>query len=207
MNAVFPTRDRTSDGWIGDAAHQSRRTSDHNPWKIYQKFGVVRARDFDKDHLPADEVVGFLVTLGRKGFKPLQNGGYVIWNGVIYSSVRKFAPKKYTGPNSHAAHFHVSVGLTAAEFDFTGSWGLAKRFTPAPPPATFSKVIIPSTITEDTVHVITKNPNGPGEYITDGMTKWPVPDQAIKAPHEKVFGLTRYDLSAAHFNAIPEVKR
>ena len=44
VNKRFPKRDKASDGWIGDADHQSRE-SDHNS----DANGWVHAIDIDKD--------------------------------------------------------------------------------------------------------------------------------------------------------------
>lgn len=50
VNALAPDRDKASDGWIGDASHQTT-TSDHNPW-IYDDetdTWVVSAQDITND--------------------------------------------------------------------------------------------------------------------------------------------------------------
>jgi hypothetical protein len=45
FNLINPERDKASDGWIGDAAHQANPTSDHNP----DLRGLVHAIDMDED--------------------------------------------------------------------------------------------------------------------------------------------------------------
>jgi len=47
VDKAFPGRDKRSDGWIGDRAHQARK-SDHNP----DKNGWVHAIDIDADLIP-----------------------------------------------------------------------------------------------------------------------------------------------------------
>jgi hypothetical protein len=44
INAKWPKRDKSSDGWIGDVRHQAK-PSDHNP----DAQGWVRAIDVDAD--------------------------------------------------------------------------------------------------------------------------------------------------------------
>jgi hypothetical protein len=124
-NAAWPVRDRTSDGWIGDAAHSSR-TSDHNPDPV---TGVVRATDTDED-LDGDRV-------NRVGdARPLVDRivanrdprvAYIIYEHRIVRSYDKpgiprwtWAP--YDGVNPHAGHAHVSILHTIAAETDTSSW-------------------------------------------------------------------------------------
>lgn len=95
----WPGRDHATDGWIGDAAHQARK-SDHNP----DASGVVRALDIDKDglHVPTVLAAAFLHPSVR----------YVIHDRRIYQVDALFKPKKYTGSNPHTEHIHVSIEHT-----------------------------------------------------------------------------------------------
>ena len=106
--ARFPDRDKTSDGSIGDARHAASK-SDHNPDPL---SGVVRAIDIDEDLLGKDKpdpheanlLVAELVWLGFD--EPRLS--YVIFEGVIWSRVREWRPRRYTGVNQHSNHIHVS---------------------------------------------------------------------------------------------------
>lgn len=116
INTRWPNRDKTSDGWIGDAAHQARR-SDHNP----DDAGVVHAIDVDKDGIDPRLLVRRAIAHPTVA--------YVIFDRTIWSRGRRFTPRRYTGPNPHTGHVHIS-GRHGSQFENDRTtWGLA---TPAP---------------------------------------------------------------------------
>jgi len=102
----YPDRDRTSDGWIGDARHSSR-LSDHNP----DEQGICRAIDLDRDlsgkakpDLMPD-LADQIRLCAKRGDKRIK---YIIFNNKICSakSLWRFVP--YKGINPHVKHCHVS---------------------------------------------------------------------------------------------------
>lgn len=96
INTRWPERDHTSDGWIGDRAHQARK-SDHNP----DSRGIVHALDIDRDgvHIPTLVAAAILHPATR----------YVIYWKRIYHIDDLMRPKRYTGDNPHTGHVHVSI--------------------------------------------------------------------------------------------------
>lgn len=133
----WPDRDRSSDGTIGDAAHQaSGSASDHNPFiKDASGVGVVRAMDIDAGpgRFPSEskDTVGDLVAelarkAGKAGHPALANGGYVIYEGRIASAISNppWSWRRHTG-DAHESHPHVSVGRKAAAYDNTKRWGVS----------------------------------------------------------------------------------
>ena len=132
MNTEYPGRDRASDGSIGDAAHAGRK-SDHNP----NAAGVVRAHDFDDDIIATDDTVPFelaehLRQLGLSGFRPLQNGGLIIYFARYCSANTGWAWRPYDGINAHKSHLHVSVGRDADQYDNENPWRIS-QLTEEPP--------------------------------------------------------------------------
>jgi hypothetical protein len=138
LNDVYDLRDKSSDGTIGDAAHASRK-SDHNPWvKDGNGVGVVRARDIDEDldgntapgTYDAKSLFDKLLALAKAGDPRLNGGGYLIYEGHIYSEKNNWAARPYTGANAHKQHVHVSFSLNAKGYDSNKSWGLRPSSAP-----------------------------------------------------------------------------
>ncbi len=129
VNGRWPHRDRTSDGWIGDAAH-SARESDHNP----DERGMVHAIDLDKDGLDLERLLRAVIGDPR--------AWYVIHNRTIWSRTYGWAPRPYTGTNPHTGHVHVSIRYDVTSEQDTRSWfGTTVRRTAGLPKIDASNVI------------------------------------------------------------------
>ncbi len=113
INTRWPSRDKTSDGTIGDAAH-SARASDHNP----NSRGSVNAIDIDEDGIDAWGLVALLITDPRVY--------YVIYEGRIWQRKHGFVPRPYAGINAHRKHVHVSIIQSVAAEQNTTPWSVAK---------------------------------------------------------------------------------
>jgi len=110
VNRRWPKRDKRSDGWIGDRAHQAR-PSDHNP----DKNGWVHAIDIDHDFLgarsgsnQAEAFANELIALAREG-KDRGRLKYVVYNNRIASGTHKNQYWTWRRGNwGHTQHIHVS---------------------------------------------------------------------------------------------------
>jgi hypothetical protein len=105
INTKYPNRDKRSDGWIGDTAHNARK-SDHNP----DKNGWVRAIDIDSDLVKGSSKESWLLaeqikTIALKGDKRLS---YIIHQHRIASPLKNWAWRVYKGSNPHVSHIHIS---------------------------------------------------------------------------------------------------
>lgn len=102
IDATWPGRSKSSDGWIGDPSHQARK-SDHNP--DYSARGVVRAIDVTSSGIDADALIAAAIADPRTN--------YVIHKGIIRGASH-FVPRRYTGSNPHTHHVHISIKHTKA---------------------------------------------------------------------------------------------
>ena len=96
VDARWPTRQRHTDGWIGDSEHKTR-VSDHNP----DPRGLVHAIDLTTDGL---DVVALLAAV-----PVYPSVHYVIHDGKIWSRANNMRPTRYDGINPHREHMHVSI--------------------------------------------------------------------------------------------------
>lgn len=115
VDHVWPARSKASDGWIGDTAHQARR-SEHNP----DGRGIVHAVDITVAGIDKARVLKSLI--GHPAV------WYVIHDGRIWSRTYGWKARRYTGPNPHRHHIHVSIQLVPAAESWVGPWlGVVRR--------------------------------------------------------------------------------
>jgi len=111
----YPDRDRKSDGWVADARHVAKGTSDHIP-----RDGIVRALDIDANLNAHSEETYALVEKIRKcakrGDKRIK---YIIHDGKIMSPILGWKRRPYKGANPHRSHFHISFTTLG---DNDGKW-------------------------------------------------------------------------------------
>ena len=101
----FSDRLRTSDGWLGDSRHATRK-SDHNP----DEQGWVRALDVDRDlsGKPKPDIMPDVADQLRQLAKSDNRISYIIFDGKIASAKSLWRWRKYKGINQHRTHLHCS---------------------------------------------------------------------------------------------------
>ena len=102
IDTWYQDRRTTSDGWLGDARHSTRK-SDHNP-----DAGCVRAIDVDSRLDSSEGLSVYLADQIRICAKTDERISYVIHNGMIASKILNFKWRKYSGFNKHTKHIHIS---------------------------------------------------------------------------------------------------
>jgi hypothetical protein len=120
INALAPNRNKSWDGTIGDPSHQTR-DSDHNPWVMDGKIGVVTAMDITND--PTNGCDAALIV---EAIRVAQDSRvkYLIWNSQIASKKLSWAWRPYNGQNPHDHHFHISVINEKSEYDDDSDWAI-----------------------------------------------------------------------------------
>jgi hypothetical protein len=113
INNAYPDRDKSSDGWVADARHVAAGTSDHIP----NVNGWVLAVDLDRDlHGKAKpDDMPYLANQLRSLAKSDGRVSYIIFDGKIASSKKKWAWREYKGINQHRHHMHVSFTAKGIE--------------------------------------------------------------------------------------------
>jgi hypothetical protein len=132
LNRIAPNRDRSSDGTIGDSAHQSR-VSDHNddevgrvPIRDADSKHEVHAIDLDTDlrepNLTMEMVVQHVLARCRSGAEKRLR--YVIYNRRIWEASNGWKQRSYTGDSPHTEHAHFSASYETKLEASTASWHL-----------------------------------------------------------------------------------
>jgi hypothetical protein len=128
FNRNFPRRDKASDGWIGDTAHQNSK-SDHNP----DSRGIVHAIDVDEDLRAPGATMWDCVNevVGRHRAGRDNRLTYVIYERTIWSASYDWRPREYTLSNPHDKHAHFSASYVRAREENRASFGVEDIVTQA----------------------------------------------------------------------------
>lgn len=100
VNGRWPGRPKTSDGILGDPAHQARK-SDHNEGNAIDITAWPGGPD----------LCTHLAEAFRRQMRanPAGRITYMIWRRRICSPQSSWAWRVYTGPNPHTTHLHISI--------------------------------------------------------------------------------------------------
>ncbi len=120
VNLLWPNRDKSNDGTIGDERHQQEH-SEHNP----DENGVVRAMDITNDprHLLLSRKLAEQLVASRD-----PRILYIISNRQICSAITSpWIWRPYGGSNPHIEHMHISVVSNPRLYDSRGPWKISTR--------------------------------------------------------------------------------
>jgi hypothetical protein len=109
VNRLWPSRDRSYDGTIGDLAHQAQSKSEHNP----DVKGVVRAIDITARGIDVDALLNAAIGDPRVH--------YVIYRGRICSRTYGWTWHRSSG---HEHHVHISLRNHTSE---SAPWDVIDR--------------------------------------------------------------------------------
>jgi hypothetical protein len=119
VDQMAPRRRRRSDGAVGDAAHQTRK-SDHNPDR--SAGGIVRAIDVTHDPAGGCDCNQIARRLRERRDPRV---AYIIFNRRIMAGNDGPSPwvwRRYTGASPHTHHMHVSIRHTRGAERDRGTW-------------------------------------------------------------------------------------
>lgn len=129
FNALNPDRDKSSDGWIGDAAHADG-PSDHNP----DGNGNVHAIDVDEtlglDSVSMEDCVQTVLSRCRKNNDDPDNEArlkYIIYERRIWEAP-SWSESYYSGSNPHDKHVHFSAESDGKYANDAGPWGIEEKY-------------------------------------------------------------------------------
>lgn len=132
FNRIAPSRDKASDGKVGDSAHAAS-SSDHNP----DETGTVPIHDADSTNevhaidvdnnlnepgLTMEAAVQFILSRCRSGAESRLR--YIIYNRRIWSASSGWVQKTYTGASPHTEHAHFSASYDSSKEASRASWHL-----------------------------------------------------------------------------------
>jgi hypothetical protein len=127
VNKAYPRRDKTSDGTIGDAAHQSG-SSDHNE----DPDGSVDAWDMDVEVNGKGNAYAADVEALKRVFEAHPSSKYWIHNDRISFRSEGWKPRSYAyaGPKRNQHRQHVHFNTRESHEDSTALWNVQEDKMP-----------------------------------------------------------------------------
>ena len=172
INTRWPNRDRSSDGAVGDARHQTR-TNSHNPARYpggpaVGTAGSVHALDITARGIDVSMVLNAVIGDPRVW--------YVIHDGQIWSRTTGWAPRRQPG-DPHLTHIHINLredsqaASVSAEQD-TSRWLGGSGSRGASAPSRTSAAALPTSVTKSLQRALISR----GFAIPSGPTGWYGPE-------------------------------